>query len=923
MKQELKLDPKQSRVIEVDDFSDSDSKDKAADKSTDRKESAKEDKDRKEAERKELAKTLKELPEEDEEEDALLKFGNDSEDQVKNLMANMLQGKQEAKPKDLIVDVGELWYHQTLAQLESKKPTQQQAQKALDQAKTLWERDVNIFEKFRESKSKANKDFVSTILKSGTVTDKVSALTLLVQESPVHSFQHLNDHLIQGMAKKKSRREQLMAIDSIKDLMLNTILPDRKLKYFIDQPFLSPKTSPKHLVLWYFEDALKKAYFDFITTLEELSKDALPHVKSKAMSVIHELLVSKPEQEANLLTLLVNKLGDLDRKTASKASFLITQLLQVHPAMSLIVIKEVERLVLRPNVTDRAIYYGIIFLNQIVLSQANFETANHLIQLYFKLFQAMVDKLSAKEPEKKEKKKRKRDENKKDKIVEVDAVNSKMMAGLLTGVNRAFPYCKIEKQEFEKHMNTLFTICHIAQFNTSIQALMLIFHVQSTSDDEASDRFYRTLYETLFDGRLYSASKQAMYLNLIFKALKADSSIARVQSFVKRLLQTVSNAHVPLVCGALFLLSELFTLKTGLWSMITQAEEDDSGYDPRKRDPRFSNANKTCLWELLTFANHFHPTVCHYARTMLSGKPIQVPENATNYDPMQNHTLSRFLDRFVYKAPKKVKSVYHGSSLMQPRPSAKLGNTLVSGGRKRNVVVEDEDLQTQQMDDQPVNQRAWDSVPLDEQFYFNFFQAKGKKAPKPKPTDEESADEEEVWDAMQNSKGFDSNLLGDVDDDLEMEDLSDDDLAMDDIDMDDLAAGEDLSDDDDLEDLDEDDIDMDDLAAGEDLSEDDGDLDALQEHEIDDEEDDNLDALEGEDSDQELAHMFQDEESEDEQPKKKKKPSRTIQKMAAIAQLHGYKGNVNLDLSSAFASADDLQDLINLDEPKKKKQRRK
>jgi len=39
-----------------------------------------------------------------------------------------------------------------------------------------------------------------------------------------------------------------------------------------------------------------------------MSHDNLDFVKNKAISTIFELLVAKPEQEKNLLTLLVNKL---------------------------------------------------------------------------------------------------------------------------------------------------------------------------------------------------------------------------------------------------------------------------------------------------------------------------------------------------------------------------------------------------------------------------------------------------------------------------------------------------------------------------------------------------------------------------------------------------------------------------------------
>lgn len=105
-------------------------------------------------------------------------------------------------------------------------------------------------------------------------------------------------------------------------------------------------------------------------------------------------------------------------------------------------------------------------------------------------------------------------------------------------------------------MDTLFKITHAGTFNTSLQALSLIFQV-CQSRAAVSDRFYRTLYESLHDERLMTSSKQAMYLNMLFKALKADSSQPRVMAFVKRLLQMLGIHQPPFICGALYLLGEV------------------------------------------------------------------------------------------------------------------------------------------------------------------------------------------------------------------------------------------------------------------------------------------------------------------------------------------------------------------------------
>jgi ribosome biogenesis protein MAK21 len=150
----------------------------------------------------------------------------------------------------------------------------------------------------------------------------------------------------------------------------------------------------------------------------------------------------------------------------------------------------------------------------------------------------------------------------------------------------------------------------------------------ATSKHLAVDRFYRTLYESLLDPRLVNSSKHALYLNLLFRALKADLNIKRVKAFVKRMLQVVTLHQPPFICGILFLIKELEITFPGLKLLFTDPEEQDGAdeeifrdvledgeapaftpitkktnnvaYDGRKRDPEHSNADKSCLWEIVS-----------------------------------------------------------------------------------------------------------------------------------------------------------------------------------------------------------------------------------------------------------------------------------------------------------------------------------
>ncbi|KAJ3206524.1 hypothetical protein HDU67_008105 [Dinochytrium kinnereticum] len=342
-----------------------------------------------------------------------------------------------------------------------------------------------------KNSSTADWEFLATVLKSGTVTDKVSALTLMVQESPLHTLPVLKDHLLNGMAKKNSRREAMLAVDSIRDLAIGNLLPNRKLKYFRDHPLKSAGVTPKHLLLWYYEDSLKKVYFEFLTVLEEMSKDPLPHIKSKVLAYISDLLIAKPEQEANLLLIIVNKLGDQEGKVSSKAGFLLSTILQKHPLMNLTIVKEVERFLFRTGMNDRSRYTALNFLNQIVLSNRDQDTpcAKSLIEIYMAVFEQLAKSQTNSKgtapPQKTDGQKmsakaKKKLEDAAKEINDINAMNSKILGAIFIGVNRAFPFAKLTETAFEKHLQTIYKICYVGTFNVSIQALALIFQIESS-----------------------------------------------------------------------------------------------------------------------------------------------------------------------------------------------------------------------------------------------------------------------------------------------------------------------------------------------------------------------------------------------------------------------------------------------------------
>jgi len=152
-----------------------------------------------------------------------------------------------------------------------------------------------------------------------------------------------------------------------------------------------------------------------------------------------------------------------------------------------------------------------------------------------------------------------------------------------------------------------------------------------------------------------------------------------------------------------------------------EGEGEEQPYDPRKREPEFAHASNSPLWELLPLLSHYHPTVSLHARQLLLSRPLtSTPDLALN-------TLSHFLDRFVYKNPKKQSSRQKGSSAMQPA-----AGDAISGGGVRLIKGEVADsLGVNSGGGVTVNDEKWwkrrvEDVPIDQVFFHKYFNRKNE-----------------------------------------------------------------------------------------------------------------------------------------------------------------------------------------------------
>lgn len=362
---------------------------------------------------------------------------------------------------------GQKWYEEYQKTEEACKHSVSEADvlHLKDEGKKYLDAETSTFQ-LKQSKSyNSDTKWLKTALQKGTTSDKVAASVILIQDNPKYNLGRLVSLVSQVRGAKHNQCS--MVIASLKELFLTDMLHPKfkllKLKeQNLDQLNVGSDSNSiiktnaarnKLLAYWYFEDQLCEQYERFILNLSAVASDTVETNREKAISAMTDLLIGNAEQEHKLLQLIVNKIGDPSSKIGSKTVFCINKLLHEHPNMKLVVLREIEKLLFRKNVAQRAQYYAICLLTQFVLDKNDSEIAATLIEVYFAFFKACLKKG---EPD------------------------SRMMAVILTGVNRAYPFANVDSKVLNEHIDSVYKVVHFGSFSVSLNALNLLLQVSIT-----------------------------------------------------------------------------------------------------------------------------------------------------------------------------------------------------------------------------------------------------------------------------------------------------------------------------------------------------------------------------------------------------------------------------------------------------------
>ncbi len=532
-------------------------------------------------------------------------------------------------------------------------------------AETVFSKEVEAWNVQQAKHATGEDKWLSGIEQKGTLSDRISAMALRCQQSPVHRLSSLFRLL--DMAEKRERRSSQAAIEALKDLFINNLLPDgrllvpltlRPMTRVVELPIL---VAARALVLWYYEHHLRLTVKRILSILQRLSSDTVAVVKRSAIDAALELLSAKPEGESFLLPIIVNKLGDPERSSSSYAHYSLLKLLKKHPTMKGVVIRKVHQFLHRQRLSPKGLYAGISVLSHIFLVREEDEdVATDMVRIYFELFERAVN---------------------------AGDLKTRLLGAILTGVKRALPYMGSEDSRMKSlhgYTDQLFRLVHNGGFTTATQAMSLLWRMvllendspgNSNSSSQLTSRFYSALYAKLLSSDFRTGSHLTEFLNLVFQSIKHDTDRGRICAICKRLLQVAAFSSPSLCSAALLIVSEALRKHQYLRKpLLTGGREQDCiispMYDPTKRNPSHACGGIECekgeliqssssvatspplppLWEVSLLRFHYHPSVAKFAESLLTP-----PGHAISYhgDPLQDMALSSFLDKIAFRNPKK------------------------------------------------------------------------------------------------------------------------------------------------------------------------------------------------------------------------------------------------------------------------------
>lgn len=562
------------------------------------------------------------------------------------------QGTKKARMK-LLVDPEKVWFQIKVPDMSRVR--KRAAMMSEDELAALRSRASKLYEeqtkKYREQceMTPADRTWLETVLSKGTQSDKISAMLIQVRECPFYGLDWIAQLLV--LSSSPTRSESYRAVDALRDIFL-LILPPKSL----NRPLVPWKSRPLSddkeltpswvLVLAYFEDILRQSYQEYIKILEIMLHDQIQNGRERTMRIVFDLaLAHKSEQTESLMALLVNKLGDPQRKVSSRVVYYLQCIVDKSEELTLPIVKLVQKEATNANnPNDKPAFYGLTFFSQLRLSEDSPEVTQVLLETYQHFLHSFIRLLESNARAKKKIQKTKR---RKTKSVEEEEIPREIKV-VLTGLMRAVPFAESGKGKgIIEYASKLLSIAQsIRSFPTLLQATILIFKIFSQTglvEQSQLELLSSLVSNTLLDySRLCDCtSSHPPLFKLLYKIFTAvaESNHSMSISFLRKMLKSllavatiVPNPAFP--AAALLLVNEAISMKPGLRLSLNFPDDGET----RKQGD--------LLWEINLLRDHYHPTVSRYAKRLLVPNGYIDLKNEPE-DPFASMASSFFLEGFI------------------------------------------------------------------------------------------------------------------------------------------------------------------------------------------------------------------------------------------------------------------------------------
>ena len=362
-------------------------------------------------------------------------------------------------------------------------------------------------------------------LERGTLRDKVRALSVLVQEHPQSSLDFLRQ--LATLAKSHNNKTQLMVNREIKDLLVGPLKDllerSRPFAELVDEAEFKDKPAELYLTC-----SVRHQLRRLLNAVGAGLRENLSFFKTEYVDLLAELARGAGSKALECYELLVDKVGDSDRRVGPKAAKYVTLGIMFQSQSSLGLVQRIQfRIAGAPPATQLA--YLACLANVDFGKVEDKHALYKALEVFLETSQRALETLG------------------RDGRQEALERASRGVRQATRGVNRLLAHLKNFRRVdafFAKYMDAFFKMGHVLPERARVQVLVFVFQVaRQDMYSRLAERFMALLYSALSDEKLLVSALSEQFLDLLFSALSADHHTTRILGFVKRLFRV--GLHCP------------------------------------------------------------------------------------------------------------------------------------------------------------------------------------------------------------------------------------------------------------------------------------------------------------------------------------------------------------------------------------------